>query len=193
MIAFVSGILTEKNETSVVVDVGGIGYSVGVSTNTLASLPQENSPIKIFTYTHVREDDISLFGFMTLEEKKLFLKLIEVNGVGPKSAMGILSGISVPELLNAIVSEDLEVLQRVKGLGKKTAERIVLELKDKVSPTEAIVMSQDFNTSALTEAIEVLISLGISKNQALLSARQFASGSETAEEIVQKVLQNMGR
>ena len=107
--------------------------------------------------------------------------------------MGILSGISVPELLNAIVSEDLEVLQRVKGLGKKTAERIVLELKDKVSPTEAIVMSQYFNTSALTEAIEVLISLGISKNQALLSARQFASGNETAEEIVQKVLQNMGR
>lgn len=193
MIAFVNGILVEKNENKVVVDVGGIGYSVGVSTNTLASLPQVNNPVKIFTYTHVREDDISLFGFMSLEEKNLFLKLIEVNGVGPKSAMGILSGISVSELLNAIIAEDLALLQRVKGLGKKTAERIVLELKDKVSSPDAIEIFKDFNTSALNEAIEVLTSLGISKNQALLTARQYANESETAEEIVQKVLQNMGR
>lgn len=193
MIAFVNGILAEKNETGVVVDVNGIGYSIGVSTNTLASLPSENNPVKIFTYTHVREDDISLFGFSSLEEKRLFLKLIDVNGVGPKSAMGILSGISVSELLAAIVSEDLAVLQRVKGLGKKTAERIVLELKDKVSPFEAIAVAQDAPSSALAEAVEVLISLGISKNQALMSARSFASKSSSAEEIVQNVLQNMGR
>lgn len=193
MIAFINGILIEKNENEVVIDVSGIGYSVGVSTNTVSSLPSEGNTVKVFTYTHVREDEISLFGFLSLEEKKLFLKLIEVNGVGPKSAMGIMSGISVGELLNAIVSEDYGMLQKIKGLGRKTAERIVLELKDKVSPTEAIVMSVDVNTSALNEAIEVLVSLGISKNQALISARQFASKSETAEEIVQNVLQNMGR
>jgi Holliday junction DNA helicase RuvA len=193
MIAFVKGTLIEKTELEVVVEANGIGYSLLVSTNTLSTLPAINSAVQIFTYTHVREDEISLFGFSSPDEKAMFMKLISVNGIGPKSALVILSGMSLQDLMNAIATENLSLLQKIKGLGKKTSERLVLELKDKISTVELVQISEKLNQSALTEAVEVLVSLGISKNQALLSGREFANENATTEEIIQNVLQNMGR
>lgn len=194
MIAFVKGTLVEKGESRIVVEAKSIGYSILLSASSLDVLPKENSAVKVYTYTHVREDEISLFGFATKQEKDLFLKLISVNGIGPKSALVILSGMDIPDLIEAIVTENTLLLQKIKGLGKKTSERLVLELKDKLS-TESFVSTpnQVLNQSALAEAVEVLVSLGVSKNTALLSAREHASKDATSEEIIQKVLQNMGR
>ena len=132
MIARISGKLLEKRADAAVVDVGGIGYLVQVSLQSMARLPAEGTQAQLRTYTHVREDALQLFGFVTEDEERLFLLLIDVSGVGPRLALNILSGMPAGELAEALVAGEIARLTRIPGVGKKTAERLVVELKDKL-------------------------------------------------------------
>lgn len=191
MISFLMGIIEEKNENSVIINVNGVGFNINISSNTFSSLPLVGESTKIFTYMSVREDDISLYGFSSIEERNLFNKLITVTGIGPKMALGILSGLSLSDLIIAIIKEDSKLLSKIKGLGKKTAERLCLELKDKLSPISSQETSNfeiDYNEDAVQMATDTLISLGISKNEAYMLARANATKDSTAEEIISKSL-----
>ncbi len=196
MIAFITGTIEEKSENGVVINCNGMGYEVQTSTATLSSLPLVGEECKIYTYLQVKEDGISLFGFTTVDERELFNKLISVSGVGPKMAITVLSGMNISDLIVSILKEDTTALSRIKGLGKKTAERICLELKDKLTPVGGVLIDDnviEINENVLDDACEALISLGLSKNEALRLARQNANENSTAEEIITSVLRNMGR
>ena len=190
MISFLIGTIEEKRENTLVMSVSGVGFELYVSNSTLASLPMANETAKVYTYMAVREDDISLYGFSTTEERDLFFKLTTVSGIGPKMAISILSGMSISDLIVAIINEDSKILSKIKGLGKKTAERLCLELKDKLTPTASIEQKFDINydEDAVQMATDTLISLGISKNDAYMLARANASNNATAEEIISKAL-----
>lgn len=190
MIAFLVGVIEEKGENSLIIDVNGVGYMLNVSTTTLTTVGQVGERAKVFTYMAVREDDVSLFGFSTQEERELFYQLITVSGIGPKMAIGVLSGLSLSDLTVAIINGDVKLLSKIKGLGKKTAERLCLELKDKLSPlgTSQNTFTVDYDEDAVQMATDTLISLGISKNDAYMLARANASENATAEEIISKSL-----
>lgn len=133
MIARISGILIQKSVTHCVVDVHGTGYRIIVPLSTFYELPKEDQPVVLHVHTHVREDAISLYGFHTREEREVFQMMISVSGIGPKLAVNILSGIAAGELVRAVTEEDLRRLTGIPGVGKKTAERMILELKDKAA------------------------------------------------------------
>jgi Holliday junction DNA helicase RuvA len=132
MIAHLRGTLLEKHPNQAIVEAAGVGYDVAIPVSTFSALPAAGAEVKLRIHTHVREDAIALFGFHTAEEKTLFEKLIAVSGIGPKLAVTVLSGIAAPELVGIIRAGDLARLVRIPGVGKKTAERIVLELRDKL-------------------------------------------------------------
>src|SRR3954452_21204456 len=129
MIASLQGALLEKRPNQIVVDVHGVGYDVVIPISTYSALPDAGANVKLQVHTHVREDAIALFGFLTGEEKTLFEKLISVSGIGPKLGISVLSGLAAPDLASAIRSGDIQKLTRIPGVGKKTAERMVLELR----------------------------------------------------------------
>ena len=132
MIASLRGALLEKRPNQIIVDVHGVGYDVSIPVSTYSALPDNGKEVTLKVHTHVREDAIALFGFLTAEEKMLFEKLIGVSGIGPKLAITVLSGLAAADLTNAIRGGDVQRLTRIPGIGKKTAERMVLELRDKV-------------------------------------------------------------
>ncbi len=132
MIAFVKGKIEDLSEENVVVDVGGVGINVKISAGTFNLLPGMGGEVKLYTYTSVREDAFNLFGFLTRDELELFKKLITVNGIGPKGGLSILSVMSADELRFAIVSGDWAAIAKAPGVGKKTAERVILDLRDKI-------------------------------------------------------------
>jgi Holliday junction DNA helicase RuvA len=132
MIAFLRGKILEKHPNQVIVETGGVGYDVLIPVSTFSSLPEAGSEVKLRIHTHVREDALALFGFLTAEEKTIFERLISVSGIGPKLAITVLSGLPTSDLIYAIRNAAVEQLVRIPGVGKKTAERIVLELKDKL-------------------------------------------------------------
>mgnify|MGYP001862867361 FL=1 len=201
MISFLVGTIEEKYENTLVLDVNGVGYELQISNNSLVALPDVNETTKVYTYLHVKEDGIALFGFATQEEKGIFMKLITVSGVGPKMAISILSGMKISDLIVAISREDVSLLAKIKGLGKKTAERICLELKDKISAvgygTDLFNYKENldnfYDENALNDAVETLINLGVNKNDAYRLARANAGDGATAEEIILKVLRFLGR
>ena len=201
MISFLVGTIEEKYENTLVLDVNGVGYELQISNNSLVALPDVNETTKVYTYLHVKEDGIALFGFATQEEKGIFMKLITVSGVGPKMAISILSGMKISDLIVAISREDVSLLAKIKGLGKKTAERICLELKDKISAvgygTDLFNYKENldnfYDENALNDAVETLINLGVNKNEAYRLARANAGDGATAEEIILKVLRFLGR
>ena len=133
MIAYLSGMLFSKNPQSVVVDINGVGYQIFIPLSTFYRLPDETQKVSLHVYTHVREDTLQLFGFQTEMEKQIFLLLISVSGIGPKVALNILSGMGFEELLSAIVRADSDRISSIPGVGKKTSQRIILELKEKAS------------------------------------------------------------
>lgn len=196
MLAFVNGILREKYEGMAVVECGGMGYELILTNSAFCNLPNEDEQVKLPTYLHIREDEWLIFGFSSLEEKNLFLQLITVSGVGAKTAIQILSGVKQSDLVNSIVSGDSHLISTIKGIGKKTAERIVLELKDKLNPYEYVLpmfdKAEDNDPTAIEDAVMVLTSLGISKQQATQLARKVAEPTDNAEQIVAKALRNMG-
>lgn len=196
MYSFISGIIEDKLENLVVIEQNGIGYEIFVSTNTLSNLPNVGEYAKIYTYLHVREDAFQLYGFLSKEEKKLFLELITVSGVGSKMALVILSSLSVQNLISCIVSGDVKTLSQAKGVGKKTAERIILELKGKLGELNTALIS-DFSalsgatSTACDEACELLVNMGLSKFDALKLVNKVALENDTTEMIIQKALKNM--
>lgn len=191
MISFLVGIIEEKSDSTLTLDVNGIGYELGISRSTYLSLPAEGERAKVLTFMSVREDGVSLFGFATKEEKELFLKLTSVSGIGPRVAIGILSGMPISELIKSILQGDLRSLSAIKGLGKKTAERLCLELKDKLSPVGVLSENEktfDYDEDAVALATDTLISLGVNKNEAYNLAKSNAGPNATAEEIISKSL-----
>lgn len=170
MIVFLSGTLVEKTPSVATLDVQGVGYAVLISLNTYDRLPATGTACRLLTYHHIREDAQILFGFVQPEEKAMFERLIGVNGVGPKTALGVLSGLTVAELTRAISENDIKRISAVHGIGKKTAERIVVELRDKIDPLEAFAgRAADGNAAQnaiLRDAILALGSLGFPPDQA---------------------------
>jgi Holliday junction DNA helicase RuvA len=162
MIAHIRGRLLSKHPNQAIVDCAGVGYQLAITVPTFSGLPEEGSEVSLFVHTHVREDQLALFGFLKTDEKALFEKLIAVSGIGPKLAITVLSGMSAPDMIAAIRSNDLTRLTKIPGVGKKTAERMVLELKDKLdqfSTTEATTIAPA--TSPLEEDIlSALVNLG---------------------------------
>lgn len=201
MIAFLVGRIEEKRENVCVMDVGGVGYELTISNNTLATLPMEGETAKVLTYLQISENTgVCLYGFATEEEKAMFMKLITVSGIGPKSAISVLSGMKLSALVIAIASGDSGELSKIKGLGKKSAERICLELKDKVTALSLDTVGLDVptlenvNENVLNDAVQTLISLGVNKNEAYRLARsKMTDENITAEEIILKVLKEYGR
>jgi Holliday junction DNA helicase RuvA len=160
MIGSLRGRLINKKPDYVLVDVGGVGYIVHVPLNALSSLPDEGHEVFLRIHTHVRDDAIQLFGFSSEEEKKVFTTLLGVSGVGPKMALNVLSGISHDDFLGAVRQEDVAMLCRIPGLGKKTAHRLILELRDKL-PAPSTVKENVFE-----DALSALVNLGYKKNTA---------------------------
>ena len=171
MIAYIRGTLAEKGADRVVIEAGGVGYELLIPVSTFDRLPREGGEAKLLAWHCVREDDEMLFGFATKEEREMFLKLTQVSGVGPKIALAILSGSSIGELSLAIASGNAKRISSIKGVGKKTAEKICVELKDKVSALAALAANSrggagDSKAPVIRDAILALTSLGFSEEVA---------------------------
>lgn len=197
MYAFISGIIDYIDPNGIVViDNNGIGYNVNVSLNTLSALPSKGEKTKLYTYTHIKEDAFSLYGFTSLSEKNMFIKLIDINGVGPKMALGILSGITGAALAVAVANNDVKSLSSIKGVGKKTAERIILELKEKVDITASDLAGSNssINISSskeINDAIEALVALGITKNDAIKAVQKASETAKDTNAIITLALRSM--
>lgn len=170
MIAYVNGIVEDITEDNAVVEVNGIGYNVKISADTAARLPGIGEPVKLYTYTCVREDAFQLYGFLSRNDLEIFKKLITVNGIGPKGGLAILSVMDADNLRYAIMSGDVKAISKAPGIGAKTAQRVILDLKDKISIDDALIDREIAATAANAglqgdtpqkrEAIEALVSLG---------------------------------
>ena len=196
MIARLEGELLDKQAPCVLIDVNGVGYEVNVSLNTLVSLPEIGANLALLTHFVVREDAQTLYGFISSRERELFRALIKVNGVGPKMALGILSGMTVDEFSTAVFSEDIGLLVKLPGVGKKTAERLVIEMRDiidSVGLTSAIDSSNE-NKDARLEAEGALISLGYKQQDVskIMSKLDLKSVS-TAEDIIRLALKSIAK
>lgn len=166
MIAYIEGKITERQPDYIVVETGGIGYQVHISLNTFSRIRALEN-VKIFTHLHIKEDSHTLYGFSEPDERQIFLQLISVSGVGPNTARLLLSSLTATEVRRAILSEDVPVLKGVKGIGPKTAKRIILDLKDKVAQTtdESAISLPSGNNTLKEEAFSALVALGFQKNQ----------------------------
>jgi Holliday junction DNA helicase RuvA len=179
MIAFLRGKLLEKHPNQVIVDTAGVGYDVVIPISTFSALPDAGAEVSLRIYTHVREDALALFGFFTAEEKTLFEKLISVSGIGPKLAITVLSGLATPALIDAIRGGQVEQLVRIPGVGRKTAERMVLELKDKLeglgggsAPASVSVKSEPALTGIEQDVLSALLNLGCNRASAEAAVRK---------------------
>jgi len=183
MIAFLRGKLLEKHPNQVVVDIGGVGYDVMVPVSTFSSLPETGAEVRLHIHTHVREDALALFGFLTPDEKALFERLITVSGIGPRLAVSILSGLATPELVAAIRGGLVEQLVRIPGVGKKTAERMVVELRDKLDALGAAAAPEAVAelSSVEQDVLSALLNLGCTRAVAEKAVRK-AKASGTPEE-----------
>lgn len=199
MISYIKGILEDMSPGMVVVDNHGIGYQMMVPMRG-ESFPKIGQEIKIYTHMHVREDDVSLFGFLSKEEREAFELLIGVNGIGPKVGLSVLSTLSVYELKMAVISEDVKTISKTPGLGPKGAKKLILELKDKLSFEELEedgVGAEIFDTSADSSdsvmiTIEGLVSLGYSKSEAAIAVNKVEDAKDlTPEELLKKALKNI--
>ncbi|MDX1590557.1 MAG: Holliday junction branch migration protein RuvA [Balneolaceae bacterium] len=197
MIAFLNGIVHSRSEGELIIDVGGVGYNVEISSQTLETLPEPGKELRILIYHHITDSDQRLFGFATAKEKNLFEKLITVKGIGPKLGLTILSGMPAADLMEAMVTQDTAALSRISGIGKKTAERMVLELKDKLFDESgpSVVTGSKVSRSKREEAISALEALGFRKKDAEQSVQQIMSGSAdlSVSDVVKQALGQMKR
>ena len=196
MFAFLSGIIEEKANNIAVINCNGVGFEINVSETTIFELPNVGELATIHTYMAVREDAITLFGFASKEEKNTFLKLINVSGIGGKMAIGILSAMPVSDLIDAIVTENIKLLSSIKGLGKKTAERLVVELKNSFDDLQLSMLNSSNKaviSSCVEEAIDTLVAMGLTRFDATQIVKSVALENDTAEEIVKKSLKNLRR
>ena len=196
MYDYIKGKITEIYESSVVVETNGVGYELNVSSSAISEFSQNTGEVKVYCKLCVREDDMSLFGFYSKTERKMFLQLIEISGVGPKLALAVLSGMSVENLVASIVRGDVKVLSKIKGVGKKTAERIILELRDKVQASDTSVdailspVTVSTGVSANDEAVTALMTLGYTRAEATDAVIRVQKDGMTLEQIILSALKN---
>ncbi len=197
MIAYLKGKIVQKSEDRLILDVRDVGYGVEISNQTFQTLPEKGKELEILIYHHFTDNDQRLFGFTSQKEKNLFERLITVKGIGPKLGLTILSGMSAPELIQAIVTQNTSALSGISGIGKKTAERMVLELKDKlfVEGEPSLVSPGGEQLDKRSEAVSALEALGFKKRDAekTVQSTVSADGSLTVSEIVKKALTEMKR
>jgi len=192
MITSLHGILVRKSPTEVVIDVQGVGYGVSIPLSTFEVLGDLNAPVSLFTYLHVREDALQLFGFASEEERSLFKVLISVSGIGPRMAQSILSGITGTELRNAILQGNSGMLMAIPGVGRKLAERLVLELRDKIGKMQAgpssLSPSAEGQPAIRSEALLALTSLGYNRAAAERAITAAINDDGSAEGSVEKLI-----
>lgn len=198
MYAYIKGTLEEKAKDSIVIETSGIGYKIYVSENTMSKLGELGEKVKIYTYYHVREDNISLYGFNSNEELKMFELLLQVSGVGAKTAIAMLSNITPSKFALAIISNDLKTLTKIPGIGNKSAQRMVLELKDKLKTETAIESIEETdtesdNSESLNEATQALQILGYNKNEITKVFDKFETKKLSTEEIIKNALKLLAR
>ena len=194
MIAKLRGKIIDKKPTEIVIDVNGVGYQVFISFNTFEDIPELNANTELFTYLSVRENSLTLFGFSTMSEKIVFEKLISVSGVGPKLAQSILSGIQTNELVDAIAAGDKSRLVAIPGVGRKTAERLVIELKDKMDSVDTETGYVHGGASLIkNDAVNALIALGYNKKTAELTVMKILDLQPdiSLEELIKTSLGNL--
>ena len=188
MIAFLNGTIAAKGQSEVLMDVGGIGFQASCSTNTLSTLPQKGEACLLWTYMSVRDDGVDLYGFSSQEEKRMFLRLTGISGIGPKTALQILGCMPLKDLTLAIMTGDTAMLARAPGIGKKTAQRIALELKEKVTEADleslhlekAVPAAELQQTDAVNEAVQALVSLGYTSSEAARAVSAVSAQSDDA-------------
>ena len=206
MISFIHGELAEIQEGMIVVEASGVGYGIRVPATVIGSLPSIGEEVKIYTYFSVTQNGVELCGFSTPEDREMFTMLLTVSGVGPKGALGILSAMSPDDLRMAIVTGDSKAISRAPGVGSKTAQRIVLDLKDKLDATEVFSSAMDHGSSgggtslsgavmahsAQREAVEALVALGYSETEASRAVKKVEiSGDMTVDQILKLALKNL--
>ena len=198
MFAYIKGSLEQKSNNYVVIDVGGIGYKIFMATKAIETLGEIGKVVKVHTHYYVREDNISLYGFNTNEELRMFELLLQVSGIGAKSAIAMLSEISPSSFALAVISDDISQLVKIPGIGKKTAARIVLELKDKLKTEEAITKTEEVklsvtNEEETSEAIAALQVLGYTKREIEKALENVDTKNLQLEEIIKQGLKNLAR
>ena len=192
MISFIKGYVAETTENSVILETDSIGYEIFMTGTAIEETSRMQDKIKIYTYFHVREDTMQLYGFLSRDDLEMFRLLLNVNGIGPKAAMGVLAAITADELRFAVLSDDVKTISRAPGIGKKTAQKLILELKDKLKLENAFEKKLDHQEENLSladtslrdsrqEAVEALIALGYSSTNALRAVRQVSE--ETGEDV----------
>lgn len=199
MISYVRGELAAVEPQKAIVDVGGVGYGVYMSQQALSLLPQPGNEVKLYTYLNVKEDAMQLFGFLTKDDLEIFKLVIGVSGIGPKGGLNILSCMSPDELRFAIMSGDAKAISAAPGIGKKTAEKLILELRDKVdiadvldsaahgSTSEALRVSET-ESSMQAEAVQALVALGYGNAESLRAVRKTSPDCQTVEDILKEAL-----
>ena len=206
MIAHLSGTLLSKQATSVIVDVSGVGYEVTIPLSTFYDLEDAGSNVQLRIYTHVREDTLQLFGFKTARERELFLKLISVSGIGPKLGITLLSGMSADEMIASIRTNNLARLTLIPGVGRKTAERLIVELREKVAElssaeleeelgAKAEVSAESTEDSVRADALSALLNLGYQRSGAekAIDAALGEGGDITVESVLRRSLKKLAR
>ena len=198
MFSYIKGSLEEVSGDRIVVEAGNIGYDIAIPLSAAERLPHTGSEIKVYTYLQVREDGLSLFGFLSRYDLEMFRQLIGVNGIGPKAALGILSSLSPDSLRMAIIAGDAKAIAKAPGVGVKTAQRIILDLKDKISPEdilEEVLAAEPHDLEigqekeAVREAIEALVALGYSSSESAKAVKRVeATPDMTAEEVLKASL-----
>ncbi len=194
MLNFIKGEIAYRSENQIVIENGGIGFEMTVSLNTLADFSDKTN-VSVFTYMHVREDAISLFGFSSVAEKEMFLKLIDISGIGPKVAMQILSGYDIKTLSIAIATGDTKTLSKIKGLGKKTAELIVLKLGDSMTnilaDSASIATGSQVLSDEIADAVFALEALGLGKTEALKTVTELSKTTSGTENLISLALKSL--
>ena len=198
MYAYIVGKVDSYGDGFLVVEAAGVGYLINASNFTVAKLGRAGETVKVYTYLSVREDDMSLYGFYSEEERRMFLRLITVSGVGPKMAIGILSAADVNTLATSIISEDIKALSKVKGIGKKTAERIIVELKENIGDDGAAFLSVGASGAPegdrmIEDALELLTSLGVSRTEAYSLVAASKKDARNVNELVMMVLKRLDK
>ena len=200
MYSYIKGVLTDMDEESIVVATGGIGYHIYTTGQTFRYLPSVGEEVKVYTYLHVREDAMLLFGFLTKDELKIYKLLLGVSGIGPKGALAILSVMTTDDLRFAVLGDDAKAIAKAPGVGTKTAQRLILELKDKMSLEDAFEQkfektgepAENHAQGTKNEAVQALVALGYSSSEALRALNGIEITEETdVEEILKMALKNM--
>lgn len=199
MISYLRGELAAIEEEKIIVDVGGIGYGIYMSQSALAVMPQIGEEIKIHTYLNVREDAMQLFGFLTRDDLEIFRLLIGVSGIGPKGGLSILSKLSSDDLRFAVLSGDVKAISAAPGIGKKTAEKLIVELRDRLDLETAPDQTTGEDSVAggpgagevQSEAIQALVALGYGNTESMKAVRKVIKGDETVEEVLKEALKIM--